>query len=179
MTTTTWIILAVVVLAVILVAAFVAPPHPYGPGHRGIDLAAPSGTEVHAPATGTIAFVGAVAGRGVVTIDHGDGLVTTLEPVALGTAARVAIGDAVVTVLHTPGHAPGAVCLSVPALGCVFTGDTLFEGGPGATGRSYSDGDLIKESIRERLFALPDDTALRRPDCTVDFSACVALCVRR
>ena len=39
-----------------IVAAFVAPPHPYGPGHRGIDLAAPSGTEVHAPATGTIAW---------------------------------------------------------------------------------------------------------------------------
>ena len=47
--------------------------------------------------------------------------------------------------LHTPGHAPGAVCLSVPSLGCVFTGDTLFEGGPGATGRSYSDADLIKD----------------------------------
>ena len=42
-------------------------------------------------------------------------------------------------VIHTPGHAPGAVCLYVPDLGCVFTGDTLFEGGPGATGRSFSD----------------------------------------
>ena len=41
--------------------------------------------------------------------------------------------------------------------GCVFTGDTLFNGGPGATGRSYSDSDLIKESIRAKLFALPDD----------------------
>lgn len=102
-----------------IVAAFVAPPHPYGPGHRGIDLAAPSGTEVHAPAAGTIAFVGAVAGRGVVTIDHGDGLVTTLEPVALGTAARVAIGDAVaagdvVGVADSGGHTPfGAVHFGV------------------------------------------------------------------
>ena len=65
-----------------------------------------------------------------------------------------------IRVLHTPGHAPGAVCLSVPSLGCVFTGDTLFEGGPGATGRSYSDADVIKESIRARLFALPDDTVV-------------------
>jgi glyoxylase-like metal-dependent hydrolase (beta-lactamase superfamily II) len=43
-------------------------------------------------------------------------------------------------------------------LGCVFTGDTLFEGGPGATGRSFSDEDLIKESIRSRLFDLPGET---------------------
>jgi len=75
-----------------------------------------------------------------------------------------------IRVLHTPGHAPGAVCLHVPALGCVFTGDTLFEGGPGATGRSYSDADLIKDSIRARLFALPDDTVVHTghgPDTTI------------
>lgn len=93
-----------------------------------------------------------------------------LWDVDLADGQEIAIGDAVVTVLHTPGHAPGAVCLSVPALGCVFTGDTLFEGGPGATGRSYSDGDLIKESIRERLFALPDDTVVHTghgPDTTI------------
>jgi glyoxylase-like metal-dependent hydrolase (beta-lactamase superfamily II) len=63
-------------------------------------------------------------------------------------------------VLHTPGHAPGAVCLHAPALGCVFTGDTLFQGGPGATGRSYSDSDLILASIRTRLFTLPPDTVV-------------------
>ena len=39
------------------------------------------------------------------------------------------------TVLHTPGHSPGAVCLHAPDLGTVFSGDTLFSGGPGATGR--------------------------------------------
>ncbi|MET8331272.1 MBL fold metallo-hydrolase [Streptomyces sp. NPDC005181] len=60
--------------------------------------------------------------------------------------------------LHTPGHTPGAVCLYVPDLGCVFTGDTLFHGGPGATGRSYSDADEIKTSVRTKLFALPSDT---------------------
>lgn len=64
------------------------------------------------------------------------------------------------TVLHTPGHAPGAVCLHAPDLGVVFTGDTLFHGGPGATGRSYSDYPTIVRSIRERLFPLPDATVV-------------------
>ena len=63
-------------------------------------------------------------------------------------------------VLHTPGHAPGAVCLFAPALECVFTGDTLFKGGPGATGRSYSDRPTIIESIRTRLMALPPETVV-------------------
>jgi glyoxylase-like metal-dependent hydrolase (beta-lactamase superfamily II) len=73
---------------------------------------------------------------------------------------RIAVAGTVLEVLHTPGHAPGAVCLYAPDLSCVFTGDTLFHGGPGATGRSYSDPDLIKQSIRTRLFALPDDTVV-------------------
>ncbi len=63
-----------------------------------------------------------------------------------------------VEVLHTPGHAPGAVCFSVPDLGVVFSGDTLFSGGPGATGRSYSSYPTILDSIRTRLFALPPET---------------------
>lgn len=63
-----------------------------------------------------------------------------------------------VHVLHTPGHAPGAVCLHVPDLGVVFSGDTLFQGGPGATGRSYSDYPTILSSIRSRLFTLPPET---------------------
>lgn len=63
-----------------------------------------------------------------------------------------------VQVLHTPGHAPGAVCLWVPDLGVVFSGDTLFAGGPGATGRSYSDFPTILSSIRRRLFPLPPET---------------------
>ncbi|MER6973140.1 MBL fold metallo-hydrolase [Nocardioides sp. NPDC000445] len=72
----------------------------------------------------------------------------------------IEIGDTSVTVLHTPGHAPGAVCLSVPSLGCVFTGDTLFQGGPGATGRSFSDRPTIELSIRAKLFTLPGDTVV-------------------
>jgi glyoxylase-like metal-dependent hydrolase (beta-lactamase superfamily II) len=52
------------------------------------------------------------------------------------------------------------VCLSVPALGAVFTGDTLFQGGPGATGRSFSDEPTILESIRTRLLTLPPETVV-------------------
>jgi glyoxylase-like metal-dependent hydrolase (beta-lactamase superfamily II) len=83
-----------------------------------------------------------------------------LWDVDLADGATVDVAGTALTVLHTPGHAPGAVCLRLPALGCVFTGDTLFRGGPGATGRSYSDADLIRESIRSRLLTLPDDTVV-------------------
>jgi glyoxylase-like metal-dependent hydrolase (beta-lactamase superfamily II) len=75
-----------------------------------------------------------------------------------GDVLRVAGTE--VQVLHTPGHTPGAVCLHVPDLGVVFTGDTLFNGGPGATGRSYSDFPTIIESIRECLLTLPPDTVV-------------------
>lgn len=73
---------------------------------------------------------------------------------------EIQVADTTIQVLHTPGHSPGAVCFYVPDLGAVFTGDTLFNGGPGATGRSFSDADLIVESIRNRLFALPGDTVV-------------------
>ncbi|MEU3751409.1 MBL fold metallo-hydrolase [Streptomyces olivoreticuli] len=65
------------------------------------------------------------------------------------------------TVLHTPGHSPGGICLYAPALGTVFTGDTLFQGGPGATGRSFSDFPTIIGSIRDRLLSLPPETVVR------------------
>lgn len=65
--------------------------------------------------------------------------------------------------LHTPGHSPGSVCFHAPELeeGVVFTGDTLFQGGPGATGRSYSSFETIIESIKERLLVLPPHTSVR------------------
>ena len=63
-------------------------------------------------------------------------------------------------VLATPGHSPGSSCLYAPELGTVLTGDTLFAGGPGATGRSYSSFDTIIGSIREKLLALPGDTTV-------------------
>ena len=63
-------------------------------------------------------------------------------------------------VLHTPGHSPGCCCFHDAASGVVFSGDTLFCGGPGATGRSYSDEPTILRSIRDRLLALPDHTVV-------------------
>ncbi|MGU3654299.1 MBL fold metallo-hydrolase [Mycolicibacterium sp. A43C] len=62
--------------------------------------------------------------------------------------------------LHTPGHSPGSVCWSAPALNAVVSGDTLFQGGPGATGRSYSDFPTILKSISTRLGTLPDETVV-------------------
>jgi glyoxylase-like metal-dependent hydrolase (beta-lactamase superfamily II) len=63
-------------------------------------------------------------------------------------------------VLHTPGHSPGSICLHAPDLGAVFSGDTLFSGGPGATGRSYSDHPTILQSIRGVLLTLPPETVV-------------------
>src|SRR5690606_31846090 len=83
-----------------------------------------------------------------------------LWDVDLADDQELTVAGTVLRILHTPGHAPGAVCLYAPELGCVFTGDTLFQGGPGATGRSFSDAYLIVDSIRARLFALPDDTVV-------------------
>lgn len=62
--------------------------------------------------------------------------------------------------LHTPGHSPGSVCWSAPGLNAVVSGDTLFQGGPGATGRSYSSFPTILESISKRLGTLPDETVV-------------------
>ncbi|CAN5795421.1 MBL fold metallo-hydrolase [soil metagenome] len=70
----------------------------------------------------------------------------------------VSVGGVDLRVLHTPGHSPGCVCLYGD--GVLFSGDTLFQGGPGATGRSYSDFDTIIASIRDRLLTLPDDTVV-------------------
>ena len=68
-------------------------------------------------------------------------------------------GGAELGVLHTPGHSPGGCCFSSPD-GHVFSGDTLFCGGPGATGRSFSDFPTIVESIRARLLTLPPETVV-------------------
>ncbi len=61
-------------------------------------------------------------------------------------------------ILHTPGHSPGCCCFHDAGSGVLFSGDTLFCGGPGATGRSYSDEPTILRSIRDRLLSLPDET---------------------
>ena len=71
---------------------------------------------------------------------------------------EVEVGDLRMRVIHTPGHTPGSTCVALP--GIVFTGDTLFPGGPGATRRPESSFDQIIDSIRNRLFTLSDDTVV-------------------
>ncbi|WP_458780612.1 MBL fold metallo-hydrolase [Arthrobacter sp. D3-16] len=71
------------------------------------------------------------------------------------------VGGTTLRAIHTPGHSPGSTCFYLESEGTVFTGDTLFNGGPGATGRSYSDYPTILTSIRERLLTLPPETVVR------------------
>ncbi|MEP6630744.1 MAG: MBL fold metallo-hydrolase [Lapillicoccus sp.] len=78
--------------------------------------------------------------------------------VPLADGDRFDVGDVTLEVVHTPGHSPGACCFYAERLGVVLTGDTLFQGGPGATGRSFSDHDTIVASIRGRLLTLPPET---------------------
>jgi glyoxylase-like metal-dependent hydrolase (beta-lactamase superfamily II) len=76
----------------------------------------------------------------------------------LSDSQEFVIAGATLRVIHTPGHSPGGVCLYTE--GHLFGGDTLFQGGPGATGRSFSDFDTIIDSIRTRLFTLPSSTVV-------------------
>ncbi|MET9327193.1 MBL fold metallo-hydrolase [Tsukamurella sp. NPDC003166] len=78
----------------------------------------------------------------------------------LADDARITVGGTEIRVIHAPGHSPGSVCLYLPEAAQLFSGDTLFAGGPGATGRSFSDFSVIIESIRDRLFALPPETVV-------------------
>lgn len=78
--------------------------------------------------------------------------------VALEDGETINIGELRLDLIHTPGHTPGSMCLALP--GHLFTGDTLFPGGPGATRRPESSFPTIIESIRDRLFTLPDGTVV-------------------
>ena len=79
----------------------------------------------------------------------------------LAAGQEIEVADITLTVLHTPGHAPGGVCFYARDLATVFTGDTLFNGGPGATGRSYSDRGLLVASIVDQLMTLPGQTIVK------------------
>src|SRR6266542_4492708 len=72
----------------------------------------------------------------------------------LADGQTITVAGADITVLHTPGHSRGAVCFHLPYQRWLFSGDTLFAGGPGATGRSFSDFGMIIDSIRDRLLVL-------------------------
>lgn len=91
---------------------FDPPLKPWLSGHRGVDLgAAPDGGQVISPAAGTISFAGVVVDRPVITIDHGNGLRSSFEPVesTLAAGTAVAAGQEIGSIL--PGHCPAATCV--------------------------------------------------------------------
>lgn len=92
---------------------FRPPASSWGAGHRGVDLEAAVSIEVLAPASGTVSFSGVVVDRGVVTITHAGGLLSTLEPVdpSVRVGDRVTAGQKVGLVSGVPGHCAPAVCL--------------------------------------------------------------------
>ena len=84
---------------------FRAPPTPYAAGHRGIDLDTEPGASVVAPAGGVVSFAGQVAGRPVIAIDHGGGVVSAMEPVEASVGRGDPIGaGAVIGVVASGGH---------------------------------------------------------------------------
>jgi len=118
--------------------SYVAPPTPYGVGHRGIDLAAPQETAIRAPAPGVVLFAGIVVDRGVISIDHGNGVISSYEPVSASVVAgdHVQAGDVVgvISGFHTSAAGaeseaePESVSVSVPESGfcsCLHMGTRL------------------------------------------------------
>ncbi len=104
------------VAEVSVVRPFEAPATPFGPGHRGVDLATRSGQAVHAAGTGVVSFAGSVAGRGVVVVQHADSVSTEYEPVAptVARGQRVHIGAVI-------GHVQGRHGSCAPG-GCLHWG---------------------------------------------------------
>lgn len=96
-----------------VVRRFDPPPQRWLAGHRGVDLAGEPGAPVLAAGGGTVAFAGTVAGRGVVSIDHANGLRTTYEPVLVSITAGAAVGQGTRIGALAPGHpgCPVAACL--------------------------------------------------------------------
>lgn len=78
----------------------------------------------------------------------------------LADGAVFSVAGIEITTIHTPGHTPGCVSFYAGALGTLFSGDTLFQGGPGATRWDYSSFPQIIESIESRLLTLPGDTVV-------------------
>lgn len=81
---------------------------------------------------------------------------TPVGPAPLAEGQVIPLGETSLLTMHTPGHTPGSVCFLSP--GVLFSGDTLFPGGPGATNFEGGDFDIIIKTIKDRLFVLDDDT---------------------
>jgi murein DD-endopeptidase MepM/ murein hydrolase activator NlpD len=96
-----------------VIRGFLLGPTPWSAGHRGVDLLTAPGAAVHAPAAGMIRFTGVIAGRPVLSIDHGGGLISSVEPVlGLRTAGEVVRrGDVVGTIAPGATHCSPRTCL--------------------------------------------------------------------
>ncbi|UJW35988.1 M23 family metallopeptidase [Saccharothrix sp. AJ9571] len=96
-----------------VIRGFDAPETDFGPGHRGVDLAAAADQQVFAAGTGYVVFAGTIAGRGVVSVDHDGDLRTTYEPLVPQVAAgdQVYSGQVIGTVVAGHPECTVAVCL--------------------------------------------------------------------
>ncbi|GAC49271.1 MBL fold metallo-hydrolase [Gordonia aichiensis] len=81
-----------------------------------------------------------------------------VTPGNLDDGQEIEVAGTTLKVINTPGHSPGSSVIFAPELGVLFSGDTLFNGGPGATGRSFSSFPKIIESIKEKIFVLDPET---------------------
>lgn len=97
----------------VLERAFERPPERWAAGHRGVDLRAEPGSAVLSPRAGTVSFVGLVAGRGVVTVTHQDGLRSSLEPVEalVVEGDQVEAGESLGTLEARASHCAPLACV--------------------------------------------------------------------
>jgi len=78
--------------------------------------------------------------------------------VLLEDGDTISFGNSELTVLHTPGHSPGGICLYVE--NNLFTGDTLFVGAVGRTDLPGGSMETLLRSIKDRILSLPDETII-------------------
>jgi len=134
----------------VVVREFFVPTSDYGPGHRGIDIAVTNGDVVTAPAAGRVLFSGMVAGRGVLTIEHDDDVVSTLEPVtSLVTPGQVVTAGTAVAVVHQPdvvwdsSHVCSCLHLGARYRGEYVSPRTLLEQGRRVVLKPWGDGPAV------------------------------------
>lgn len=131
-------------------------------GRRVVGIVCTHGHNDHINAVGDLYD----AVRAPIYLHPGDHMLWDAVYPEVGPDLELADGDVLTVartslhVLNTPGHSPGSCCLYAAELGVLFSGDTLFNGGPGATGRSYSDHPTIVASIADRLLTLPPETVV-------------------